>query len=220
MPLQNRVTPFGEIVATPARGLFMGNRGRLHDDNRTLRRQLSSETRWLVCKTQFRERKRTPMSPNQYTELFFLDEATALAAGHRPCAECRNADYRRFKDLWIGGNRTRVKRNASGAEMLSAEEIDDQLQGERLNADGTKRRFQAARVELPDGVFVVLDEIPDAFLLWRGALHHWTPDGYDRNLRIPAGQILDVLTPQSIVRTIAGGYVPVVHPSAASDSTR
>ena len=109
MPLQNRVTPFGEIVATSARGLFMGNRGRLHDDRRVLRRQYSTEMRWLVCVTEFRGRKRVPMSPRQYTELFFLDEATALAAGHRPCAECRNADYRRFKELWIRTNRDAVQ---------------------------------------------------------------------------------------------------------------
>ena len=111
MPLQNRVTPFGEIIATAARGLYMGNRGRLHDEHRVLRRQHSSETRWLVCVTEFRGRKRVPMSPRMYTELFFLDEATALAAGHRPCAECRNPDYRRFKEFWVRANRDDAERS-------------------------------------------------------------------------------------------------------------
>jgi hypothetical protein len=214
MPLQNRVTPFGEIIATPARGLFMGNRGRLHDEHRTLRRQHSSERRWLVCNIQFRERKRTPMSPGQYTELFFLDEATALAAGHRPCAECRNADYRRFKHLWVVAN-LNTAQEKSVAPAVSAGQIDGQMQAERVNEDGTKQRYRSTCQELPDGVFVTMDEGADAYLLWKNSLYHWTPAGYDHRRPVQKRDIVDVLTPRSIVRTIAAGYLPVVHPTAS-----
>ena len=212
MPLQNRVTPFGEIVAIAARGLFMGNRGRLHDDGRVLKRQYSSETRWLVCVTEFRGRKRIPMSPRQYTELFFLDEATALAAGHRPCAECRNADYRRFKDLWIRGNRDA----APTPSNVSAEQIDCVLQAERMHADGSKRTYAVASDSLPDGVIVTFPEEADAYLLWQKALLRWTPAGYDLRRLLETTAIVKVLTPPSIVRTIAAGYVPALHPTALS----
>jgi hypothetical protein len=212
MPLQNRVTPLGEILGTPARGLFMGNRGRLHDDRRVLKRQYSSETRWLVCVTEFRGRKRVPMSPRQYTELFFLDEATALAAGHRPCAECRNADYRRFKELWIRTNRDAVPRSSN----VSAEQMDQVLQAERMHADGSKRTYAVASDSLPDGVIVTFPEEADAYLLWQKALLRWTPAGYDLRRLLETTAIVKVLTPPSIVRTIAAGYVPALHPTALS----
>src|ERR1700694_3932569 len=99
MPLPNRVTPFGEIVAAPGRGLLTGNRGILHDPDRTIVRD-SQVRRWIACRVEFRGRHRDIMTPGSWTELFFLDEATALAAGHRPCAECRHADYRRFQSAW------------------------------------------------------------------------------------------------------------------------
>jgi hypothetical protein len=210
MPLQNRVTPFGEIVATPARGLFMGNRGRLHDEFRKLRRQYTRETRWLVCVTEFRGRQRVPMSPNRYTELFFLDEATALAAGHRPCAECRNADYRRFKELWVGVNRPAAKRLSD----VSAGEIDHQVQAERMNADGSKRSYSSACGKLPDGVIVTLKNEPEACLLYEKSVRQWTPGGYAMPRGIEPKTIVNVLTPPSIVRTIAAGYALVLHPSA------
>jgi hypothetical protein len=212
MPLQNRVTPFGEIVATPARGLFMGNRGRLHDDGRVLKRQYSSETRWLVCVTEFRGRKRVPMSPRKYTELFFLDEATALAAGHRPCAECRNADYRRFKELWIWTNRNAAPKPPN----VSAEQIDSVLQAERMHADGSKRTYAVACNSLPDGVIVTFPEEAEAYLLWRKSLFRWTPAGYDLRRPLAREALVNVLTPLSIVRTIAAGYIPALHPTAAS----
>jgi hypothetical protein len=210
MPLQNRVTPFGEIIATAARGLYMGNRGRLHNEHRVLRRQHSSETRWLVCVTEFRGRKRVPMSPRMYTELFFLDEATALAAGHRPCAECRNADYRRFKELWVRANRDHAERSPAP----SAEEIDLQLQAERMNAEGSKRSYRSACKALPDGVIVTRTDEPAAYLLWKGTLLRWTLAGYDACRPSEPKTIVNVLTPPSIVRAIAAGYVPAVHPTA------
>lgn len=210
MPLQNRVNPFGEVVAVAARGLFMGNLGRLHDETRTLRRQHSSEIRWLVCVTLFRGRKRVPMSPNRYTELFFLDEPTALAAGHRPCAECRNADYRRFKELWVRANRATLN------SVVSAEQIDRQLQAERMNPDGSKRSFPSPCDALPNGVLVTMSDDRDAFLWWDKALRRWTPTGYDVAHPIEPMTIVNVLTPMSIVRTITAGYEPVVHPSGLS----
>ena len=118
MPFQNRVTPLGELIATPERGLVYGNRGRLHDEHGDIRRQWQVK-RWISCRLEFRGRHRAggPMAPNRYTGLFFLDEATALAAGHRPCAECRSADYRTFLAL-------------TGAS--SADELDEMLHAERL----------------------------------------------------------------------------------------
>jgi hypothetical protein len=220
MPLQNRVTPFGEIIATSARGLFMGNRGRLHDQNRTLRRQFTSEQRWLICKTIFKDRHRAPMTPGQYTELFFLDEATALAAGHRPCAECRHADYVRFKEFWKATNRGSGGRQPGGSVSIGAEQIDSKLQQERRNADGTKRLFQTRCDDLPDGVFVSLATGPDAYLVWREKIFHWTPAGYDTCHPIPRRTDVQVLTPPSTLRVIAAGYEPIVHPTVSTSRHR
>jgi len=189
----------------------MGNRGRLHDEHRALRRQFTSEQRWLICKTIFKHRHRTPMSPRQCTELFFLDEATALAAGHRPCAECRHADYVRFKELWKTTNRQR-----GGSVAIGAEQIDSKLQQERLNADGTKRFFQTRCGDLPDGTLVSLATGPDAYLVWRKKIFHWTPAGYDAYRATPNRALVEVLTPRSTLRVIAAGYEPVVHPTVST----
>jgi hypothetical protein len=153
------------------------------------------------------------MSPRLYTELFFLDEATALAAGHRPCAECRNADYRRFKELWIRTNRDAV----GTSSHVRAEQIDRVLQTERMNADGSKRTYTAVCNTLPDGVIVTVGEEPETyFLLWHNVLLRWTPAGYDLRRPLEPTAIVNALTPPSIVRTLAAGYVPAVHPTAAS----
>src|ERR1700760_3735620 len=143
MPLRNRVTPFGELIATPERGLVYGNRGCLHDADGAIRRR-SGGKRWIACRLRFRDRRRSPlMVPGRYTELFFLDEATALAAGHRPCAECRRADYERLTALWA-----ELHPGQRGADA-----IDSQLHRERLD-----RRGDAAIDQLPDGVMVVHDD--------------------------------------------------------------
>src|SRR5438067_6325281 len=151
MPRQNRVTPFGEIVATPERGTFMGNRGVLHDDQGRIRRAWQVK-RWLVCVLAFRGRKRRVMTPGHYTELFFLDEATALAAGHRPCAECRHARFLAFCDAWKA-----ARPWAGGSPRPTAAEIDDRLHDERVGPDRSKRSFPAALDGLPDGVFVTVE---------------------------------------------------------------
>jgi len=205
MPLQNRVTPFGDLIATPERGLMFGNRGVLHNRERQIVRY-SQVKRWIVCVLEFRGRHRPIMTPGSYTELFFLDDATALAAGHRPCAECRYQDYQRFRRSWnAAGN------DPSGA-LPSADEMDAQLHQDRLEASKIKKLYRDEMAALPDGVFILHDDEP--WLLWEAALHHWMPGGYDRHIPRPMQGDVAVLTPQATVRTIAAGYKPAVHPSA------
>lgn len=197
-PLRNRVTPLGDLVADPARGLVYGNRGCLHDGDGRIRRAWQVR-RWIACRLEFGGRRRTPLlQPGRYTELFFLDEATAFAAGHRPCAECRRADYDRFRVL-LG--------------LRSADEIDERLHAERL--DGRDRRLQDARFEeLPDGAFVLLERVP--WLVRGGELLRWAPAGYAERRRRPRGPTA-ALTPPSLLAVLAAGWegaVPLLHPSA------
>jgi hypothetical protein len=197
MPLQNRVTPLGELVADPARGLVYGNRGCLHDDEGRIRRGWSGR-RWIACRLEFRGWKRTRLlRPGGFTELFFLDEATAFAAGHRPCALCRREDYVRFMEL-VG---------ATGAD-----EIDERLHAERL--DGRRRRLHDARLhELPDGTFVLDDGA--AALVRGGELLAWTPAGYTEPRAGHRGRT-SLLTPPTLVGVLASGWegaVPLIHPS-------
>jgi hypothetical protein len=196
MPFQNRVTPLGELIATPERGLVYGNRGRLHDERGVIRRQWQVK-RWISCRLEFRGRHRAggPMAPGRYTGLFFLDEATALAAGHRPCAECRNADYRGFLALT----------DASGAD-----ELDEMLHAER------GRLHESKLDELPDGAFVLLEDRP--WLVLGSELLRWTPGGYSERRARPSGGV-DVVTAPTSVRVLASawsGTVPLLHPSAAA----
>ena len=199
MPLQNRVTPRGELIAVEARGLLMGNRGCLHDRHRRIVRYAVGR-RWIACVTSFRGRRRRVMSPGLYTELFFLDEAVALAAGHRPCAECRREDYDRFRAAWaraIGGR-------------TSADDMDRRLHADRLAAPRTHRTWGAPIDGLPDGAFVDADG--DAALIWKGALHVWTPAGYTALRALGSGHAT-VITPECIVDVIRSGYRPTVHPT-------
>jgi len=202
MPLQNRVTPFGEIAALPGRGLMMGNRGILHDDRRKIVRT-SALPRWIACVTEFRGRHRTIMRPHSYTELFFLDEAAAFSAGHRPCAECRNADYKRFRRLW----------EACFGAPAGADVMDARLQIERR--DGRAKRTYHARIaELPDGTYVTIDG--RAWLLWNGELRAWSDSGYTERRPRPASGNVEVLTPRSMVAVFRAGYRPAIHPTASS----
>jgi hypothetical protein len=200
MPLQNRVTPFGEIVALAGRGLFTGNRGILHDDQRRIVRSYQVR-RWITCRLEYRGIRRTLMRPHSWTELFFLDEATALSAGHRPCAECRREDYRRFRRLW------ETEHGAS----TSADLIDAELHAHRI-AERTKRTYRAELARLPDGVFIVVD---GCARLVRGArLLLWSDSGYADALPRPVRAQVAVLTPRPTVDVLRAGYVPAVHPSA------
>jgi hypothetical protein len=209
MPRQNRVTPFGDIVATKERGTFFGNRGIIHDHQGHIVRPWKVK-RWLVCVLEFRGRRRRVMTPNRYTELFFLDEATALAAGHRPCAECR---HQRFMDFCGGWKK--ASRKDYGTDRPRADEMDERLHAEIIAPDRSKRTFGARIEQLPDGVFVTL-EAPSgkAYLLWRTSLLAWSPGGYQERLPLPKKKEVLVLTPKSTVAVIRAGYVPEVHPSA------
>jgi hypothetical protein len=193
MPLQNRVTPMGELIATPERGLLYGNRGRLHDEHGVIRRPWQVK-RWISCRLEFRGRFRAggPMAPDRYTGLFFLDEATALAAGHRPCAECRNADYRSFLA------RTGATR---------ADELDDRLHAER------GRLHESKLDDLPEGAFVLIEGEP--WLVLGSQLLRWTPGGYfERRPRFKGRG--DVVTPPTSLDVLASGWsgsLPLVHPN-------
>jgi hypothetical protein len=206
MPKQNRVTPFGDIIATPERGTFMGNRGVLHDDDGNIKRSWLLK-RWIVCVLEFRGRKREVMSPGRYTELFFLDEATAFASGHRPCAECRRAAYKAYSECFA------VSKDSGGLSI--AEIIDDNLHTERLTPDRLKRTYLASLDELPDAVFVTVPNWGEqAYLVWGKHLLAWSPGGYRERRRRPKNEKVRVLTPRSNVRVIRAGYQPEVHASA------
>jgi hypothetical protein len=205
----NRVTPFGEIVATTERGTMMGNRGILHDAEGRIRRPWQVR-RWLLCVLEFRGRHRTVMAPGRYTELFFLDEATGLAAGHRPCFECRRGRFLAFRDAWSVGDR-----QVMGPGPIRAATIDDRLHAERTAPGRSKRLFTADIDELPDGVFVTLDGADGgAHLIWGGDLLAWSPGGYMGRRPRPIVAAVSVLTPRSTVAAIRAGYTPEVHPSA------
>jgi hypothetical protein len=211
-PLQNRVDPFGDLVAVPARGTLMGNRGRLHDASRRIVRRVAAGYRaWVTCRLEFRGRRRAVMTLGRYTELFFLDEATALAAGHRPCGECRRADYSRFKAAWLTGN---PDRGLDPGAPIAA--IDRELHQDRLGSDGRQHTFRAMLGTLPDGVIVALPSAADPLLVWQGTLRPWSPAGYGPPRDCPGEAIVTVLTPRSSVSAIAAGYRPGVHPGAGS----
>ena len=203
MPLRNRVTPFGEIVAVAARGTLMGNRGVLHNAEREVVRDWQVR-RWIACRLQFRGRHRQVMTPGTYTELFFLDEATALAEGHRPCAECRHADYLQFQAAW---------RSTHPGMPASAAAMDIALHTERRVRPWHKRTYQAGMELLPDGSMVALDGV--AWLLHAGRLHAWSADGYVESRPRPTAAEVTVLTPPSILAVLRAGYRPGVHPSAS-----
>jgi hypothetical protein len=210
MPRRNRVSPFGTIIATPERGTFMGNRGRLHDEDGLVRRPWQVK-RWLLCVLEFRGRKRVIMAPDRYTELFFLDEATGLAAGHRPCAECRHSRFVAFRDAWAAGNPTFV-----AAARASADLLDAHLHAERLGPDRSKPTFRAKLDDLPDGVFVLgKTDVATACLLWQDHLLVWSPGGYRRRAERRGSEEVEVLTPRSTVAAIRAGYIPHVHPTAS-----
>jgi hypothetical protein len=202
MPLQNRVTPLGDLVAVPDRGTFTGNRGILHaPDKRIVRYNVGR--RWIVCQLEFKGWRWEIMKPNRWTQLFFLDEATALSAGHRPSATCRHEDYQWFRRCWARAHDTPVP---------SADQLDRCLHGDRLSRPRTKRTFRERIESLADGVFVLYDEEP--WLVWGTRVLHWTPGGYDRDRPRPMKEEVTVLTPRGTARAIAAGYAPAVHPSA------
>jgi len=205
MPLQNRVTPDGSIVAIAARGTVMGNRGgAIHQPNRTLGKRRWASRQWICCRLEFNGRRRALMQPGRYTELFFLDEATALAAGHRPCGECRRQDFLWFATLWA------QTKGLTGRAM--AEDMDAVLQEERLTPERAKRTYYASLDTLPGGTFI----------RWQGAPHlvlaswllPWDFAGYGTPIERPSAATVEVLTPPSIVAVLSAGFCPSLHPTA------
>jgi hypothetical protein len=202
-PLQNRVTPYGEIIAVDSRGLLMGNRGILHDGSQRIVRYAQGR-RWITCLTSFRGRQRSVMRPGSYTELFFLDEAVALAAGHRPCAECRYDAYQRFRAAWG---------RCFPGPAISADSIDRRLHADRLAGPRTRRTYADQASRLPDGTYLALDG--RAWLVWNEWILAWSPAGYaERRIR-PDAEVM-VVTPRCTVEVIQAGYCPTVHPSAVA----
>ena len=206
---QNRVTPDGTIISDPTRGLFMGNRGILHDDTGHLTHRRWRHRNWIICQTSFKGRRRALMSPGRYTELFFLDEATALAAGHRPCCECRRDAYVRFFDA--------LKKRIGQACPVGAQQLDERLHRERaVPRRFLQRTWTTEPGGLPDGTMIRRAENSSILILWRGGVAEWSPDGYGRLTEFGknrTGVKVEVLTPPTTVNALASGYVPVVHPS-------
>jgi len=198
--LQNRVDPLGNIICTSARGAWMGNRGQLHDENQQILRPFKLKA-WLTCLLHFKDRRRQVMAPNRYTELFFLDEATAFAAGHRPCFECRRKDYDRFKAFWITGN-ARL-----GFDLqTSINDIDKILHKERVGRKGEKVTYQEKVKNLPEGTFVLIGDKPH--LLANKQFYAWTPSGYEEPVILTGTETVSVLTPVSTVNAFKAGYKP------------
>jgi len=205
MPLQNRVNPFGELFASPARGTLFGNRGgRFHTGAKKLTTRRWSSRQWICCVLEFKNRHRDVWG-RYYTELFFLDEPTALAAGHRPCFECRRQDAEAFAEAWRQAKHLSVRPYADKMDLV--------LHGERLNGR-TKRLHRREIDALPDAAFVLLDGTP--YAVRGGALLRWTPKGYDARKPRPRGVTVDVLTPPAIFAVLSHGYRPDWHPSAGA----
>lgn len=203
MPLQNRITPFGTLIATPERGTLMGNRGCLHDERQQIRRPFQLQ-RWIICLLEFKDRWRPVMKPGHYTELFFLDEATALAAGHRPCAECQRDRFNLFREAW-------AKANPEFTDKIRplATEIDAVLHLERIGS----KHFCDSIDGLPDGTFLT-DNEQDSYLVFGGKLRRWTPSGYETKAALNVDFPARLLTPASVVRTLRKGYPVDLHHQA------
>jgi hypothetical protein len=202
VPRRNRVTPEAELIAVPDRGMFLGNRGALHDRGGNLVRY-SRGRLWLICLTEFKARRRPLWAPGKLTELFFLDEATALAAGHRPCGECRSAAYRAFKAAWG---------SAHPGQTVNAATIDTRLHADRLADKDTKRTFSERLGALPNATMIRLDGRP--WLVHGDQLLAWAPGGYEQRRRRANLAKVTVLTPRATVATLAAGYQPELHRTA------
>ena len=192
MPLQNRVDPYSNLCRTEFRGQLMGNRGLLHNERQEIIRPWQLK-RWIICVLDFKGRQRKVMTKGRYTELFFTDEATALSAGHRPCAECQRDKLTLFKKYWTAAN---------GISIKSLTEMDDYLHEERINPV----KQEIILRELPDGVFIEYEGGP--YLVLNKSIHRWTFEGYKQQIEMMPSEVVKVLTPMSIVRSIREGYLP------------
>lgn len=210
MPLQNRVTAFGEIVAASARGTLTGNRGALAVAPGRLGAARWRSRAWIACSLSWKDVRRTPMRPGTWTELFFLDEATAFAAGHRPCALCRRGDFRRFRAAWRAGH------GLAAEAPLRATEIDAALHAARIDlATRAQRRVPARLADMPEGAMIArAGRLGEAFLVLRGALLPWSLDGYGARERFDPHEPIETLTPEPVLAAFAAGYRPALHDSA------
>jgi len=205
MPLQNRVTPDDQIVATSARGTLMGNRGgMMHRLDKTLGPKRWISKQWVTCRISYKGRWREVMGPNAYTELFFLDEATSFAAGHRPCYECRRREAVHFAELW--------GEVLNGEPRAKASDIDATLHAERLNAEGGKAVFKSQIADLPTGAMVRWQD--SIYLTMAGRLLKWSHEGYVEAVDLQGSFIVDVLTPRSSLEVFRAGYDPDLHETA------
>lgn len=205
MSFQNRVDPWGTLHKVPDRGNYMGNRGVLHNEKQEIIRTHKIKA-WVTCLLAFKDRQRKVMTPNRYTELFFLDEATAFSAGHRPCAECRRKRYNEFKEAWYLGNTKKV-----GDQKHSAPTMDKIIHEERI-LKKVKVTYQTAINTLPNGVIIQLDSM--AYLLWNKHLYKWSFSGYSKtNISLDSSLEVVVLTPKSYVNCFKTGFVPHIHKS-------
>jgi len=198
MPLQNRVLPSGEIIAIPARGTLTGNRGIIHREDKTLGTSRWSHHAWICCTLDWQGRKRPLMTGRNWTELFFLDEAVAFAAGHRPCGYCRRAAYRRFVDAWTCATGTRP----------SAKDMDKALHPARVTRDRQQIRHNARLVTLPDGAFFEHNAQPH--LVWQGAYYPYAPEGYGPPIVAYSETTVSVFTPKPTVAVLKSGYQPQI----------
>ena len=207
MPLQNRVNPFGKIIISPSRGMLMGNRGVIHKDKRIVADFKNKF--WITCDMHYKNTPRVMMVEKRWTELFFLDEATAFSAGHRPCAYCRNKDYKFFKSLWLAAN-TEI----FGLTDFSIKAIDEILHAERRAKDGSQLTYRALLSALPNGVIVQLDGSNDCYLFYNQQLMKWSAFGYSEIRDPSVKNEVTVLTPRSMVKIFELGYPCDIHESA------
>lgn len=198
--LQNRVDPTGEIIFTPERGAWMGNRGVIHDGKKNIIKPYALKT-WITCSLQFKGRHREVMAKGRYTELFFLDEATAFSAGHRPCAECRRDAYNLFKSYWLNGN---AELGFDAKTPIG--KIDEIIHKERIGKDKEKLTHKEPFNSLPDGVFFLYNDL--TYLKKEKSIYKWSPAGYAPAETPSISGEVDVLTPGSIVNTFRAGYAP------------
>jgi hypothetical protein len=199
--LQNRVDPLGRFIKTSARGSWMGNRGVIHKHKQITK--MFKHKAWITCTLEFKGRKRTVMTPGRWTELFFLDEATAFSAGHRPCFECRKDDAQRFKSCWIKGNPTH-----DFSMTTSINKIDEIIHGERIDNEKNKVIHQRISSDIPEGTFILMNN--DPYVFTKGRLYRWTAFGYTDSIAVPEASILTILTPHSVVNAFRAGYVPQI----------
>lgn len=197
--LQNRVNPNGDLIRTPARGVWMGNRGVIHSPAKEIIRPFKLKA-WIICLLEFKGWHRPVMAPNRYTELFFMDEATAFAAGHRPCAECRRSDFKQFKASWIKGNP-----GYGFDEKTRISEIDDNTPGKDWSGSA-QSHLLGKPGQFARRYFVRYQN--EAYLIQDTKLHLWSPFGYQDTVHLPLADRVEVLTPESVVNTIRAGYLP------------